>query len=155
MRVYGGIGSRETPDEVLARMRRISHYLMGLGYHLHSGGAKRADTAFAEGVPEGRKTIFIASDATPEALALAAEYHPAWERCSEYARRLHARNGFIVLGRDLKTPVEFIVCWTPGGKVTGGTGQALRIAEAYAIPVFNLWNASSYRDLYTHLKQAA
>jgi hypothetical protein len=67
-------------------------------------------------------------------------YHPAWDSCSDYAKRLHARNGAILLDMNLRTPVDAIVCWTPGGRVTGGTGQALRIAAdpTYAIPVFNL-----------------
>ena len=45
-----------------------------------------------------------------------------------------------MLGDDLDQPVSFVVCWTPGGEVTGGTGQALRIAAdpQYNIPVFNL-----------------
>jgi hypothetical protein len=33
---------------------------------------------------------------------------------------------------------KFVVCWTPGGLLKGGTAQAMRIAHAYGIPVFNL-----------------
>jgi len=44
----------------------------------------------------------------------------------------------ILFGKDLNTPVEFIVCWTKSGKVTGGTGQALRIAKYYDIKVYNM-----------------
>ena len=44
----------------------------------------------------------------------------------------------IALGPILDDPVEFIICWTPGGKVTGGTGQAIRIAKDLDIRVFNL-----------------
>jgi hypothetical protein len=42
-----------------------------------------------------------------------------------------------VLGHDLRSPSRFVVCWTADGRATGGTGQAIRIAEAYAVPVFN------------------
>jgi hypothetical protein len=51
---------------------------------------------------------------------------------------MHGRNAQIVLGDDLKTPVDFVVCWTPDGKLTGGTAMALRIAFDYDIPIFNL-----------------
>ena len=56
-----------------------------------------------------------------------------------------ARNAMQVLGPNLDDPSAFIVCWTPdasdGSKTspkTGGTGQALRIAHEYKIPVYNL-----------------
>ena len=49
-----------------------------------------------------------------------------------------ARNSYQVLGRNLDDPVEFVICWTPGGSGSGGTGQAIRIAKDYQIPVFDL-----------------
>ena len=54
------------------------------------------------------------------------------------ARKFHARNCYQVLGKDLQSPSNFVLCWTPGGAVTGGTGQALRIAIDRGIPVFNM-----------------
>ena len=49
------------------------------------------------------------------------------------------RNGYQVLGYDLKTPSKFLICWTKDGKETGGTAQAMRIAKDYKIPVYNLF----------------
>jgi hypothetical protein len=34
--------------------------------------------------------------------------------------------------------VEFVVCWTKHGGEVGGTAQAMRVARAHAIPIFNL-----------------
>jgi hypothetical protein len=68
----------------------------------------------------------------------AAKYHPAWHKCSYDVQRLHARNSLIMLGWQLNEPVDFVICWTKDGKASGGTGQALRIAEAYNIPIFNM-----------------
>jgi hypothetical protein len=31
-----------------------------------------------------------------------------------------------------------VICYTQGGKLKGGTGQALKIAQKYRVPVFNL-----------------
>lgn len=134
--VYAGIGSRETPTFILGYMTGLAMRLQKEGWWLSSGGAKGADTAFENGAGE-HKTIYRPKHANPAALELAAKFHPAWDRCDQYAKELHARNGMIVLGVDLKTPVKFIACWTKAGLAGGGTGQALRIAKAYNIPVFN------------------
>lgn len=139
---YAGIGSRKTPDEVLQYMYALAAWLAGKGVALSSGGAYGADTAFERGCKTvyGYKAIYGAEHVNQASIELAAKYHPAWDKCSDYAKKLHARNGFIILGADLNTPVDFIICWTPDGKIVGGTGQALRIAgdPQYNIPIFNL-----------------
>lgn len=158
---YAGIGSRKTPNDVLALM--IARCLGARGFVLRSGGAPGADLAFELGAA-GREiylpwptysadvaTHTSRSDArlyepAPEAYTLAAKYHPTWSRLGSNAKDLIARNGHQVLGADLKSPARFILCWTPDGATekttgeTGGTGQAIRIAndDAYKIPVWNL-----------------
>jgi hypothetical protein len=57
-----------------------------------------------------------------------------------------ARNAYHVLGPDLKTPSQFVVCWTPDGCIdqagrsrqTGGTVQAVAIATSNGIEVIKL-----------------
>jgi len=107
------------------------------GYVLRSGGAIGADKAFEAGCG-GKCQIFYANDATTESMAIAAKVHPAWHRCSEYAKKLHGRNVFQVLGKDLKTPSTFLLCWTPGAKLVGGTATAMRLAELNNVPIYNL-----------------
>lgn len=151
MPFYTGIGSRETPQKMLDFMIETAILLDWDGYTLRSGGAEGADSAFAQGATEsghyppeiylpwkgfnGNTSPLLPS---PEAFELAAKYHPAWNRCRRGARALHARNCHQVLGKDLKTPSEFVVCWTPDGSGSGGTGQAIRIAKAHKIPVYDL-----------------
>lgn len=144
---YAGIGSRKTPKEILSVMTTLASTLEDSGMILRSGGAKGADTAFENGVKNlNNKEIFYAYHVTVESLKIASKFHPAWEYLSEYVRRLHARSVFQILGKDLKTHSDFVICWTPDGaekgdqtsKKTGGTGQAIRIADAYNIPVINL-----------------
>lgn len=146
---YAGIGSRETPASVQARFFMLASTLGDAGWTLRSGGAEGADAAFERGLaPHHLREIYLPWPRfagnrsalcipTPEALELAAQFHPAWERCSSAARRLHARNMHQVLGQDLATPVEFVACWTPDGRGGGGTGQALRLARAREIPIFD------------------
>jgi hypothetical protein len=152
MNIYAGIGSRKTPKAVLSFMREVAVTMYCKGWHLRSGGAAGADMAFWHGYVDGAKgknkgTIYRPEDATPEALAHAEKYHPNWGACSDYVKRLHARNSMILFGANLDEPVEAVICWTPNGAVTGGTGQALRIALANDIMVFNLANPASYATL--------
>lgn len=152
---YAGIGSRETPFDICSGMTAIASLLGNAGWHLRSGFAAGADQAFFVGAQEagGNFTNFIpwkgfnsspkdprwvVPNFTCELMDIAASHHPAWNRCSDMAKRLHARNVCQVLGMDLKTPVEMVICWTQGGKGQGGTGQAIRIAQAYGVPVFDL-----------------
>jgi hypothetical protein len=148
MKYYAGIGSRETPIELKEKIKIIVEYLNGLDYTLRSGAAPGADTFFEEYT--NRKEIFLpwrdfnGNDSqlytpTKESFEMAAKYHPNWGRLSIGARKLMARNCHQVLGQDLKTPVKFIVCWTKDGGATGGTGQAIRMANDLNIPVYNLF----------------
>lgn len=149
MRYYAGIGSRETPTEILHLMNRIawklnSNDLCGINgeligpYILRSGGAIGADTAFEDG-SSGDCEIFKAHHATPMARYIASEFHSAWGNLSDYVQNLHGRNAMILLGKNLDTPVDFVVCWTKDGKDTGGTGLGIRIAQAHGIKVINLF----------------
>lgn len=162
--IYSGIGSRQTPDDVLDRMVKIGKSMAQKGLILRSGGAEGADIAFEDGcdMASGKKEIYYANgkgivipdNIWEQAMQIAAKTHPAWDRCSAYAKRLHARNGFQILGRDLKTPTDFVVCWTKDGGPTGGTGQAIRLAMQHNIPIYNLYRESallSLRDLFQTL----
>lgn len=160
---YAGIGSRQTPDDVCRTMFASARRLAHLGYILRSGGAIGADKAFEAGVDaiiasnralnfsHRFKEIYRATDMVA-AMELAAKFHPAWSSCSEFAKKLHARNGQIMLGKSLDDPVDFVLCWTPGGRLSGGTAQAMRIAIAYGIPIFNLALPGTLNDLAGFLK---
>ena len=152
--VYAGIGSRATPRAVLESMTMMAAWLARRGWHLHSGGAAGADSAFAAGAPPGTRTLFLpwpgyrgtagpdcrtlSADRTRHCLAIAAALHPAWHRCSPAAQKLHARNAAVLLGEDADTPVHAAVAWTSRALVSGGTGMGIRIARRYGTPVLNL-----------------
>lgn len=163
---YAGIGSRETPLPTLALMRGIAKMLADRGYTLRSGGAKGADQAFEYGTPvmvqmeiyvpwhgfERRPdTMAKVNLAWGEAMSIAEKFHPNWAACSDTVRKIMARNTFQVLGHDCHTPSKFVVCWTKTGKATGGTGQALRIAEHHDIPIYNLFHRDARAVFYQEL----
>jgi len=143
---YAGIGSRETPVNTLKLMTEIAKCLYNQGYCLRSGGARGADQAFEAGAGEVAE-IFFHDGATPEACDMAASIHPAWHRCGRVARLLHGRNCMIILGRDLKTPVEFVVCWLHPEATRGGTLLGVNLAKKNGIPVYNLALISDYEQL--------
>lgn len=104
---------------------------------------------------------------TQQEMDLSAQLHPAWDKCSPSARLLHQRNlrqmvgcEPVVRGRmpelqDEDPPPrevavvasKFVVCWTLRGKLTGGTAQALRIADTCSIPIVNLGTAQNAHEL--------
>lgn len=154
-RTYAGIGSRRTPPDMLRHMTRIAIRLAKHGYCLRSGGADGADAAFEAGAEQ--REIFLPwrgfnSNPSPlfgptdEAIAASAAVHPRWNALKEPARLLMGRNAHQVLGVDLRSPVKFVLCWTQDGCSsehersggTGGTGQAIALADRHKIPVFNL-----------------
>ena len=134
---YAGIGSRRTPPDIQPLITQTAARLANAGWTLRSGGAIGADQAFEKGA-NGTKEIYSPDDATPGAVEHATKFHPAWQKCSTTARLLHARNSMIILGPNLDSPVDLVICWTPSAQVVGGTGQALRIALAMGIRVCNL-----------------
>ena len=77
-------------------------------------------------------------DLISETERIASEVHPAWDRCNEWARGMHSRNCHQILGYDLQSPVDAMICWTPDGAVVGGTATALKLSMKAGIPVFNL-----------------
>ena len=76
---------------------------------------------------------------------------------SPAVRKLHARNAAILLSNTADRRVDAIVAWTVQRRTTGGTGRAIRIAEAHGIPVLNLGSMSprSASELLVAIRKAA
>jgi len=147
-KLYCGIGARDTPQDILELMTRVSKGLDRKRYVLRSGGAKGADSAFEAGVVSTRTEIMLASDTLPVWTDVFTDFfHPNPSALKDYVRKLMNRNAMQILGRCGSRPVSFVVCWTKDGKESGGTGHALRIANYYNIPVFNLKNEGALHEL--------
>ncbi len=164
MRYYAGIGARDTPPHILAFMEQIGYLLAEYDYHVRSGGARGADTAFETGnksycqehgiknymqiflpwgtfnghKPDGVNYLDMDDEIDAEAAKIAKEFHPVWKKLNKKSKQFHTRNVYQVLGPDLMSNSEFVICWTVDGGFSGGTGQALRIADAKGIPIFNM-----------------
>lgn len=159
---FAGIGSRRTPEDMLTMMYNICQLLGKDGYTCDTGACIGPDQKCAEGTLVGGGNVHLylpwrtyelewadkmreTYHARMKHTILDERYHldamesvklhPKYGILKHSYKLLHGRNYLII---HPEKPVEFILCWTPGGLIDGGTGQALRIAERYGIKVYNL-----------------
>jgi hypothetical protein len=175
VKYYAGVGARKSPTDILAQMYDIAGDLACKGYTLRSGGAEGADEFFYKGagalagsweifLPKERFRGFLSkvfgdgSFVTHEtslqayimATGLLGESH--WNALDSFGKACHARNCHQVLGANLDSPVDFVLCWTPGGATTGGTATAIKLAKKHGIPVINMFNKDWRQQLEMVLK---
>ena len=166
---YTGIGSRyNTPRAMLHHIHKLAGRLHTLGFTLRSGGTYGADSAFETSpitdeifLPWAGFNNHTSKFNTPskEAIIIAEMLYPL-SSMGDNTRSLMAVSSHQVLGDDLRSPSDFLVCWTPDGcedhttrtEVTGGTGQAISLASFFHIPVFNLKNTDAMERLVQHVK---
>lgn len=146
-----GIGSRETPVYICREMEKIGVWCKEHGHIVRSGHADGADYAFEKGALKSCD-VFLPWPGFNQALTLLGnpvkitaskeqldefvrKFHPSPERLSSGAWSLHGRNACQILGPQLSSPVDAVVCWRIK---SGGTDQALRIASSYGIPILNM-----------------
>lgn len=151
MKFYTGVGSRETPENILKLMTGVAKKLNEYDYVLRSGGAKGADCAFEIGadkcdiysVNEKHKPI----SKKPNIIPNLEEYRDLAKICclhynkitNQYAKDLHTRNICQVIGHNINEIIksDFLLCYTKFGDYVGGTTTAIRCAEHFDVPIFN------------------
>lgn len=153
---YAGIGSRDIPNDIKNIMGKIASNLEDRGFTLHSGNADGSDIAFARGV-KWRSKIFlpwvdfnlkyqeelpdhdyyVVGDDDLDANDSVLVYHPNKKLERDSKTWKFMRRNYRQVVRD-DAFASFVICWTHGAEVMGGTGQAMRIAMANNIPVINL-----------------
>jgi hypothetical protein len=165
IREYAGIGSRDLTPAQREVCVKLGYFLATQGWILHTGNAQGADQAFAEGanlvdpkavrlflpwrsyeaaaVRDGNQ-VFSLEQYSPQQIDVlneeAAQYHPAWDRLKQGGQKLMMRNGLIIAptAHLVRHPVAVVLAFPsqkPGG---GGTGQGMRLAESYGLPVVDL-----------------
>jgi hypothetical protein len=165
--LYSGIGSRKISNESATIIHSIAKSLSKIDHTLRSGGAEGSDMAFE--LSAIKKQIYLpwknynnnnSSLYTPteDAIELSSKFHPNWKNLSDSVKKLMGRNAHIILGDDLMSAVDFVVYCAPlddFGNVMGGTGQAIRIANHYNIPTYNILiekELNQLRELYKTLE---
>lgn len=165
MKYYAGIGARNTPPEIMDFMKEIASLLEERGWTLRSGAAEGADSAFASGVKKNAEiwipwdsfgkphnsnhTYITISRFDKPALESVDKFHPSPQSLNDAARKLMARNYRQIVGDgiDGQPDSKFVIFWTPNGELKGGTAQAIKIAQSFNIPVFNLAIREDYKRI--------
>ena len=166
--IYTGVGSRDTPPEIMEIMSIGAYKLASMGFIGRSGSARGADTAFEIGhglfmkdtglsrfesflpwdgfnglTQDGIHTVAPTLPTYDAAKSIIRSVHPKYGRLSSDARKLHTRNVFQVLGANLDAPCELLICWAkPRGvfSVHGGTNTAYQLALQNNAIIFNLYH---------------
>lgn len=178
---YSGIGSRETPNEILDDMFVLGVWFAELGYTLRSGNANGADVAFGRGCDyvDGNSEIYLPYDnfnggcrnsihvknskllkrASTIMKSLKSQMYTWNSRNTPY----HQRNVFQVIGVNLNTQSSFVVCYTDTGAETekqvierndtSGTSTAITLADRLSIPVVNMYNKDWLSRIENILKE--
>jgi hypothetical protein len=174
---YTGIGSRKIDRKHTELIQLISKCLSKLNFKLISGGASGADTNFAEAIEGSGDKSHLMEIVLPWngfgsssnlnctkvgdtefSRKVGRYFHPKWDSLNETVKKLIARNTYQVLDFEGNVRVDFVICYTPDGSTgetsyaTGGTGQALRIAKHFNVPIFNVKNKSYHHfiDFYNN-----
>lgn len=169
MNTYAGIGSRKTPGHILSVMRSVAEYLAKEGWVLHTGACIGADQAFAEGALKAGGTVHLFlpwpsyekgwikrlhgktsvtvfnPDIHTKAIESVHRFHPMGAGLKRSVIALHARNYLIL------DDAKFAICYTPGGKTVGGTGQGIRLMNDRKRNLFNLGNEAELQTILDKL----
>lgn len=156
-KAYYASGNRDAPDHILAKVNQLAKDLDEFGYTLRHGSMDGIEVAMEAGakhkelhVPflpwkEFDKKQVASYFNTDEVKALAEMFHPTWDGLKPVIQAFLSKNVRGILGKDLKSPVRFIVCWSEDGaefsnektNKTGSVGHIIALASALKIPVFN------------------
>ena len=183
MKYFTGIGSRETPKDVLDIMRKICKKMVLNGWTLRSGGADGADEYCAYGwgdaysedhtVPiaeiylpwEGFNGLYSTSHnciwvndtkMQTNAHKILERIHPAYDKLTRGPLALHTRNCYQVLGSTLSVPSKTVLAYAKTdheGNPQGGTATAINLAKKFNIPIRNLYIEEDIQAVLKYLEE--
>jgi len=159
---YAGAGLDRTPPAVSESARVRARALAGSGWTLRTGAHLGLESALEAGALEGGGSLVITlpwegfnghlAGISADRFGMygvanrtAAKYCPGWEHLPSAQRRVLVTTLFQLLGRNLRDPAKFLLCWakplrySPSGEIVdapGHVGLAVRLARAHDIPVY-------------------
>ena len=135
--IITGIGSRKTPPEICKLFMEFGEKAALKGWWIRSGHANGADYAFEQGARD-RCIVYLPWKGFNKEAAILGRLHtePYHERTFDIVKQheppekiekmsqpiklLKCRNVYQVLGLDLRSPSDLVICWTPDGRIMGG-----------------------------------
>lgn len=99
--------------------------------------------------------VHISEDIQKKTDIITSKYHPNYANLKQSHKKLMGRNANQIFGKFLNEQVKFVLCYTSDAAYssemtsnkTGGTGQAIRIADDNNINVFNIANKEHFERL--------
>jgi len=171
-KAYAGTGNRDAPADILNTMKRLARELEEFGYVLRVGGMDGPEDAFEAGARNSElhlpwqnfnnrqsKSYFN----TDEIKCIAKMFHPTYDGLKPAIQAFLCKNVRQVLGKDLRSPVRFVLLWSEDGaessarcnSKTGSAGHVISLAAAMKIPVFNLGTPDAEARLKFYLEIAS
>ena len=168
-KVYVGTGNLETPPNILDKMRSLVVELEQFGYTTRTGGMNGPDEVFESASKNIELVLpwqgFNDKQAknyfnTKQSMDIARMFHPTFDGLKPAIQAFLAKNARMVLGKDLKSPAMFVICWSEDGAETsrektaktGNVGHVIAIANAMRIPVFNFGKHDAEQRLRNYLE---
>lgn len=165
---YSAVCTTDAPEAVITLIPAIAKKLDNSNYTLRSTGNPGIEQIFETQshrveyfIPwNGFNGKFVKEELPKEAFTIASHLHPAWHKLTNQAQKLKARSVAQLMGMDLKTPSDFLICWSPDGacresevtRITGSAGLSIKLATRMHIPVFNLQRQDNMASVKKLLK---
>lgn len=155
------VGSREAPQYICDLFTELGIEVRERGWWARSGHAPGIDYAAELGAKDrcivylpwtgfNRESPVLGTASSQplrdEVLKIVYKHEPYAKDLSDGVKLIKSRNVYQVLGVDLQSPSDVVVCWTEEGEVVGGTGLAIKIAERKGIPVINVGDPKTAKN---------
>lgn len=166
---YAAISNDNAPPHVVEQFKKIVLDMEARGYTMRTSGNKGVEEIIESLVSSKevhvawkgfnqRETQFTRVDKA--AIELVGTLHPAFNDLKDSVKTIIARYAHVILGKDLKSPVRCVVCWTEDGAEsakektakTGYCGTPIQIASNARVPIFNLKNDNAIYRLNNFLE---
>jgi hypothetical protein len=168
-KAYGGLCNPDAPDSVMSQMKTLAERLEAKGYTLRTNGAKGGEASMEAGSSDVEAHIpwrnfnehpSKLNRTTDEAKAVIRQFAPGFDGLKPAVQTIIASKAHVILGKDLKNPIQFLICWTQDGAETmaqrnaktGYIGVGIALAASLKIPVFNLKNPDALERLKQFLE---
>ncbi len=168
--IITGIGSRKTPQEFLELFEELGQEARERDWWIRSGHADGADYAFELGATtrcivylpwvgfNKEKPLLgnaVAHPLKDEVLEIVYKHEEYAKKLSDPIKLIKSRNVYQVLGMDLQSPSNVVVCWTEEGEVISGTGLAIKIAMDHGIPIVNVGDYDTKKNFNNIMQEIA
>lgn len=158
------------PEETKSVFEKLAHYLVSRGFTVRTSGGKDGEEAFQKGAGEkvevhipwkgfdNQTSQFCKTK--DEAKEVVRQFSPSFESLSKGVQTIIASKAHVVLGKELTSPIQFLVVWSLDGaetrkectSKTGFVSTPIKIAESLKIPVFNLKRQDALERIKAHVE---